>query len=207
MSESTEGPWDVGIIWLTRRLQRPDRMLRRRFSIARRKQDKDTSDGSRTALDAVPDGCGGFDDIGSFLLVLVVIALFILFIALGPGLLAITVGVAEIILVLLGAVAAVAGRVLFGQPWEIVARRGDEQIEWRVSGVRRARDMAGRIEQQLAGGADPDMIEPNNRDRTPPDLSDVPNMYHRAEFRLVGRFFGALIAFAIVVGIAIVAVT
>ena len=189
--------WDVGIVWLTRRLQRPDRMLRTRFGAARRRSDSQTADNARGGLDLL-DGCTSVvpADVGVVTAVLFAVALLILFIAIGPGLLAITIGVIEVVLVILGGIIAGALRVLFRQPWEIVARRDDVQLEWRVAGVRRAREVAARVSEQLRQGHDPESIEPSHRDREPPALSGIPTMYRRNEFRLVGRIYGALLALA-----------
>lgn len=201
--------WDLGIIWLTRHLQRPDRMLRRRVRAAR-----DPSGGTgatsrrRSAAGDVLDGASGCTDVvdlPAFLAIVAIVAVLGVLIALGPGLLAITIGLLEIALVLVGAAIALVGRVVFRQPWEVVARRGDEQHEWRVRGIRSARNVLAEIETGVRLGHHPATLAPEHADASPPDLSGVPGMYHRPEFRLLGRVYGGILALAVLVGVAILA--
>ncbi|MDW3219806.1 MAG: hypothetical protein R8F63_14420 [Acidimicrobiales bacterium] len=209
-ADAATDDWDVGIIWLTRHLQRPDRMLRRRIG-ATRGRDTEDRPGVRRRRSAAGDvldgasGCADLGDIPALLVVVAIVAVVGVLVALGPGLLAITIGLLEIALVLIGAAIALVGRVVFRQPWEVVARRGDEQHEWRVRGIRRARDVLAEIETGVRLGHHPATLAPEHADPAPPDLSGVPGVYHRPEFRFLGRVYGAILALAILVGAAILA--
>lgn len=200
--------WRVGIIWLTRSLQRPDRMIRRRVRAARRQPDEpETGEPQERSLagDAL-DGASGCMDAGDVPIVLAVagvIVVIVALVALGPGLLAITIGLLEIAVLLILAAAGLVGRVIFRQPWEIVARRPGHELVWRVRGIRRARAVADEIETGLRQGRDANTLAPAHVDPAPPDLSGVPNVYQRSEFRLLGRVCGAALAIAIVVAVAL----
>ncbi|MEM7142073.1 MAG: hypothetical protein AAF548_13685 [Actinomycetota bacterium] len=196
--------WDVGIVWLSRRLHRPDRMLSRRWRAARRVTAQEEAERATTRdyLEA-GDGCASALDLGWVgAIVLIVVFLGVLS-ALGPGLLAITVGLIEIIVVLLGAVIVGAGRVLFGVPWEIVARRGDDELTWRIKGYRPARALIEEVESGLRQGLDPATLARSDRDLDPPDLRSVPGLYHRREFRWIGRIFGPALLLAAILLLAV----
>lgn len=200
--------WRVGIIWLTRGLQRPDRMIRRRVRAARRQSDTDEKQERSLAGDAL-DGASGCMDAGELPTVLAiagVIVVIVALVALGPGLLAITIGLLEIAVLLILAAAGLVGRVIFRQPWEIVARRPGHELVWRVRGIRRARAVADEIETGLRQGRDPSTLAPAHVDHAPPDLSGVPNVYRRSEFQLLGRVYGAALAIAIVVAVVLLLV-
>lgn len=120
----------------------------------------------------------------------------------GPPLLAITIGLVEIIGLVVFAVAGIASRVLFGQPWEIIARRGDELLTWRAVGYRAAKEVAAEVDQSLRLGTEPSAIAPGSQDNNPPvDLSAAPALYSRPAFRIVGRALGVALAVAVLVGV------
>lgn len=141
--------WEVGVVWLHRRLRRPDQMMAARWRAATRR-DRD---------EPLRDEAG----VGT---------------------------------------AVAAGRVLFGQPWEVIARRDGETCAWRVFGHRGARALVTEVETAIALGADPTTVRPDALDRhTLDSTAETLRLYRRNGFRWLGNVFGLLLGAA---GIALV---
>ena len=196
--DGNEAEWDVGVVWLSRHLHRPDRMLRTRYRAARQRGDRESLEAAGDSGDL--SGCAG--DLGDeFGLVLVAIFLAVALVALGPGLLAITVGLVEIALLVIGAVIVSLFRVAFGRPWEVLARSSERTVAWRAQGVREARQLAREVDDGLAAGHDPATIRLGELDEDiPAAVLDAPGMYSRTEFRRLGQMLGLAIGGALVFG-------
>ena len=120
----------------------------------------------------------------------------------GPGLFALTVGLIEIMFLGVTGTAVAAGRVLFGQPWEVIARRDGETCAWHVFGHRGARALVTEVETAIALGADPTTVRPDALDRhTLDSTAETLRLYRRNGFRWLGNVFGLLLGAA---GIALV---
>lgn len=120
--------WKVGRQWLPRRLRvrRPD-------------------------LDWF-DPSGGLDDAGGLLLLLAVFAavLLVVFVVFPVVVLAL-----ELLLLIFLLLLGVAGRVLFGRPWHVLARTEGAAYRWPVKGWRESGERVDQVAGTLASGSVP----------------------------------------------------
>ena len=194
---SAPDEWDIGVVWLSRRLHRPDRMLRSRIGATRRKSDDRPSDAGSRVVDGL-SGLGDFGDTWVTLAVVAFVILVVVLVVIGPGLLALTIGLAEILVLMAISVVAVIVRFVFRRPWEVLARSDSRQLGWRAESYRGARDLVAEIESAVAHGFDPADVALDRRDHDiPPALEAAPSMYGAMEFRWLGRAFGVASAVAI----------
>jgi hypothetical protein len=84
--------------------------------------------------------------------VLVVIVLVLLAVWLGPGLIALLLGLGEFLFVLLGAAVVFAWRTLARRPWSVVASDGEAVYRWSVTGYRRARSLVRSASTSILAG-------------------------------------------------------
>ena len=154
--------WLVHVQWLGRRVGRDTLLARyahRRAARRARKASDAASlrSGSRQQrredrwydfLDLDP-GCL---DIGELPAVLLVIIGVVLLVWLGPGLIALLVGLGEFVLVLLGAVAVFVWRTVARRPWAVVATDGEVTYTWSVTGYRKARAVVLSAAESVARG-------------------------------------------------------
>jgi hypothetical protein len=170
MQRATTDPrqrqWIIHIQWLGRRVGRDTlvaRYARRRKSRRARKasdaallRSGTTPPRERRWYDAIDLGV----ELGDVPIVLVVLVVIVLLIWLGPGLIALLLGLGEFLAVLFAALAVWVWRTVARRPWAVIATDGVITYTWSVTGYRRARALvrsaAASIHEGLGiAGVDP----------------------------------------------------
>ena len=94
-------------------------------------------------------GASVFDDVGGLVAGIALVALaFVILLVLFP----IVVLAFELLLVLVLLIAGIAGRLLLGKPWHVLARTGGAAYRWPVKGWRASGERAEQVAGQLASG-------------------------------------------------------
>jgi hypothetical protein len=155
-------PWTVQIEWLGRRIGRDTLLARYSRRRAGRRERKSRDAATLRSGQAPPvrkrrwfdvlDLDPGCLDVGEFPVALVVLLVIVLLIWLGPGALALLLGLGELLLVLLGALGVLLWRTLSRRPWAVVASDGDISYRWSVTGYRRARALVRSAAASLGAG-------------------------------------------------------
>lgn len=156
--------WDVHIEWVGRRLGRQTVLGRWSARRARRGDRKaaraealrtgrpQPREGKRSRwrdrLDFDP-GCFALDEL---LVVVVIVAIVVALIWFGPGVVALLLGLGELLLVALAAVVVATWRTVTRRPWSVVARSDQVERRWSVVGYKRARRMVSELSGALRDG-------------------------------------------------------
>jgi len=155
--------WVVEIDWVARRIHNPwrrtiDAIRERRAARKAKRANRDDRRGLGDALDAADLVAG--PDLDDYLAIVVVIIGVVMacvaLIWLLPVVWAVLAVLVEFFVLTLAAIAVLLWRTLARRPWNVVARRGDEQWVTQVVGYRRARALVRTVVASLEAGTAPE---------------------------------------------------